>query len=287
MRKALKTVLCVALVLALAVVIALRVLPPMNAPAQSAAATPTPAAAAAPTPTPEPDNGLPKVSTGSWELTLVNAHNSIGAAVPEDLAELEGGRYFDARAVDALKEFIAAARAEGLSVCLSSAYRSYNEQTYLFNRKVSQCGGDEAAAARIVNRPGTSEHQLGLCADITDKFYEVKTQDLEKTALITPGGHEIGIAANPAVFAFIGTIQEETHRFSIDYQRRLRRESLSSELDQIPGVGEKRRNALLKTFRSVKAIRAASCEELCAAVPAGVARAVYDHYHPKGEPPCA
>ena len=184
MRKALKTVLCVALVLALAVVIALRVLPPMNAPAQSAAATPTPAPAAAvvPTPTPEPDNGLPKVNTGSWELTLVNAHNSIGEAVP-DLAELEGGRYFDARAVDALKDFIAGARAEGLSVCLSSAYRSYNEQTYLFNRKVSQCGGDEAAAARIVNRPGTSEHQLGLCADITDKFYEVKTQNLEKTAL--------------------------------------------------------------------------------------------------------
>ena len=185
MRKALKTVLCVALVLALAVVIALRVLPPMNAPAQSAVATPTPAAAAAvvPTPTPEPDNGLPKVNTGSWELTLVNAQNSIGEAVPEDLAELESGRYFDARAVDALKDFIAGARAEGLSVCLSSAYRSYNEQTYLFNRKVSQCGGDEAAAARIVNRPGTSEHQLGLCADITDKFYEVKTKELEKTAL--------------------------------------------------------------------------------------------------------
>ena len=159
MRKALKTVLCVALVLALAVVIALRVLPPMNAPAQSAAATPTPAATIAPTPTPEPDNGLPKVNTGSWELTLVNAHNSIGEAVPENLAELEGGRYFDARAVDALKEFIAAARAEGLSVCLSSAYRSYNEQTYLFNRKVSQCGDDEAAAARIVTRHGTSEPQ--------------------------------------------------------------------------------------------------------------------------------
>lgn len=183
MRKALKTVLCVALVLALAVVIALRVLPPMNAPAQSAAAAPTPVVTAAPTPTPEPDNGLPKVNTGRWELTLVNAHNSIGEAVPENLAELEGGRYFDARAVDALKEFIAGARAEGLSVCLSSAYRSYNEQVYLFNRKVGQCGGDEAAAARIVNRPGTSEHQLGLCADITDKFYEVKTRDLEKTAL--------------------------------------------------------------------------------------------------------
>ena len=182
MRKALKTVLCVALILALTAIVALRVLPPMDTPAQSAAATPTPVVTAAPTPTPEPDNGLPKVNTGSWELTLVNAQHSIGEAVP-DLAELEGGRYFDARAVDALRDFIAAARAEGLSVCLSSAYRSYNEQTYLFNRKVSQCGGDEAAAARIVNRPGTSEHQLGLCADTTDKFYEVKTQDLEKTAL--------------------------------------------------------------------------------------------------------
>ena len=126
---------------------------------------------------------LPKVNTGSWELTLVNAQNPIGEAVPEDLAELEGGRYFDGRAVDALKEFIAAARAEGLSVCLSSTYRSYSEQSYLFTRKVGQCGGDEAAAARIVTRPGTSEHQLGLCADITDKFYEVKTRDLEKTAL--------------------------------------------------------------------------------------------------------
>lgn len=183
MQKALKTVLCVALILALTAVVALRVLPPVNAPAQSAAATPTLAAPVLPTPTPEPDNGLPKINTGSWELTLVNAQNPIGEAVPEDLAEVEGGRYFDGRAVDALKEFIAAARAEGLSVCLSSTYRSYSEQSYLFTRKVGQCGGDEAAAARIVTRPGTSEHQLGLCADITDKFYEVKTRELEKTAL--------------------------------------------------------------------------------------------------------
>ena len=175
MRKALKTVLCVALILALTAIVALRVLPPMDTPAQSAAATPTPVVPATPTPTPEPDNGLPKVNTGSWELTLVNAQNPIGEAVPEDLAELEGGRYFDGRAGDALKEF--------MSVCLSSTYRSYSEQSYLFTRKVGQCGGDEAAAARIVTRPGTSEHQLGLCADITDKFYEVKTRDLEKTAL--------------------------------------------------------------------------------------------------------
>ena len=54
----------------------------------TAAVTPTPETTAEPTPTPEPDNGLPKVNTGSWELTLVNAQNPIGEAVPEDLAEL-------------------------------------------------------------------------------------------------------------------------------------------------------------------------------------------------------
>lgn len=91
MRKALKTVLCVALILALTAIVALRVLPPMDTPAQSAAATPTPVVTAAPTPTPEPDNGLPKVNTGSWELTLVNAQNPIGEAVPGGLGGA-GGR---------------------------------------------------------------------------------------------------------------------------------------------------------------------------------------------------
>ena len=54
MRKALKTVLCVALILALTAIVALRVLPPMDTPAQSAAATPTPVVPATPTPTPAP-----------------------------------------------------------------------------------------------------------------------------------------------------------------------------------------------------------------------------------------
>ncbi len=160
-----------------------------------------------------------------------------------------------------------------------SDYRKFRIRTCPLPDLLLIDGGAEHAsvAQAVLNGFGLQVPVFGMVKD-----------DRHRTrALITPGGHEIGIAANPAVFAFIGTIQEETHRFSIDYQRRLRRESLSSELDQIPGVGEKRRNALLKAFRSVKAIRAASYEELCAAVPAGVARAVYDHYHPKGEPPCA
>ena len=110
-------------------------------------------------------------------------------------------------------------------------------------------------------------------------FGMVKDDRHRTRALITPGGHEIGISGNQAVFAFIGTIQEETHRYSIEYQRSLRNASLTSQLDQIPGVGAKRRNDLLKAFRSVKAVREASLEQLKEVVPKNTAEAVYDYHH--------
>jgi excinuclease ABC subunit C len=119
-------------------------------------------------------------------------------------------------------------------------------------------------------------------------FGMVKDDRHRTRALITPQGQEIGIAGNQAVFALIGTIQEETHRYSIEYQRSLRAASLTSELDKIPGIGAKRRNDLLKAFRSVKAVREASLSDLQAIVPKNTAQAVYEYYHPKEEtePPC-
>jgi excinuclease ABC subunit C len=65
----------------------------------------------------------------------------------------------------------------------------------------------------------------------------------------------------------IQRIRDEAHRFAITYHRRLRRkQTITSQLDGVPGIGPKRRSALLKHFGSIEAIRAASVEEL-AAVP--------------------
>ncbi len=111
-------------------------------------------------------------------------------------------------------------------------------------------------------------------------FGMVKDNRHRTRALVTPEGAEIGIQAVPAVFALIGRIQEETHRFAITYHRQLRsRRVKGSQLDEIPGVGEKRRLALLKHFKSVTAIKAASVEELQEAVPAPAAQAVYEFFH--------
>ena len=144
--------------------------------------TPLPTELQTPVVTPNP-NGTPRLDISSWQFTLASADHPIGQYVPPELSTLEGNQQFDSRAVVSLQNFIDAARAEGLSVCLSSTYRPYTEQQYLFERKVEQLGGDREAAAKIVLPAGTSEHQLGLCADITDQYYETKTEDLENTAL--------------------------------------------------------------------------------------------------------
>ena len=121
--------------------------------------------------------------------------------------------------------------------------------------------------------------ELGLSVPI---FGMVKDDRHRTRALVTPDGAEIGIQTVPAVFALIGRIQEETHRFAITYHRTLRSKRVKgSQLDEIEGIGEKRRMALLKRFGSLGAIREASVEQLATLLPLPTARAVYDHFHPQ------
>ncbi len=118
--------------------------------------------------------------------------------------------------------------------------------------------------------------QLGIHVPV---FGMVKDDRHRTRALVTSTGHEICINGSPAAFALIGNIQEETHRFAIEYQRTLRNESFGSELGSIPGVGSVRKNELLRHFKTLKAIKAASVDELCAAVPKNTAKAVFEYYH--------
>ena len=154
---------------------------PTPTPTPDPTPTPTPEPTPDPTPDPTPEPEWPDVDITSWEYILANPDHEIGTYTPE-LTGLEGGQFFDSRAVSALKDFIQAGRNAGYSVVINSSYRDYSTQEYLYERKVAQCGGDTAAAARIVAPPGTSEHQTGLCCDIADQFYSVKDSSLENTA---------------------------------------------------------------------------------------------------------
>ena len=121
--------------------------------------------------------------------------------------------------------------------------------------------------------------------ELTIPVFGMVKDDRHRTrALVTPDGREIGIDGTQAVFALIGNIQEETHRYAISYHRSLRSKRLRySELDTISGIGPKRKQELLKTFKSLTAIGNASLPELERLLPKDAAAAVYEHFRRKGE----
>ena len=119
--------------------------------------------------------------------------------------------------------------------------------------------------------------ELGLTLPV---FGMVKDDRHRTRALVTPEGKEISMETNQTVFSFIGNIQEETHRFAITYHRQLRSKRLRySELDGIPGIGPKRKQQLLRQFKSLSAIAQATLPELERLLPKDAAAAVYSHFH--------
>lgn len=117
---------------------------------------------------------------------------------------------------------------------------------------------------------------LGISVPV---FGMVKDDRHRTRALVTPDGLEIGIDTQQSVFALIGNIQEETHRFAISYHKKLRSKRLRySELDKITGIGEKRKQLLLNRFKSISSIKSASMEELLQILPADAANSVYNHF---------
>lgn len=96
---------------------------------------------------------------------------------------------------------------------------------------------------------------------------------------------EIELNKTSNLYRFVASIQEEVHNYAISYHRSLRNKSLTkSVLDNIPGIGDKRKKALLNHFKDVDAIKAAAFEELneVDGMNKKSSESVYDFFH-KGE----
>ena len=131
---------------------------------------------------PEP----PDIDIDSWEFILANGEHSIEKYEPSKTVSVEG-QIVDERIAEALKAMAQDSRNQGLQVYLSSGYRSYSEQAANFTRVCQNNGitdGKNSKGFYITMPAGCSEHQTGLCCDITDVYYATKTSDvLEKTEL--------------------------------------------------------------------------------------------------------
>jgi len=109
-------------------------------------------------------------------------------------------------------------------------------------------------------------------------FGMVKDNKHKTRAICTVDGKEINLS-NQAIFAFVGTIQEETHRFAIDFNKKLRNKRIAgSTLENIKGIGKERRVKLIKHFKSVDAIKNASFDELRNIVPENIAKTIIAYF---------
>ena len=92
----------------------------------------------------------------------------------------------------------------------------------------------------------------------------------------------VGLRPTSPLFHLLSHIQEEVHRFAISFHRQKRsKDFIHSELEQIPGVGEKTVRELLQHFRTVAKVKAASFEELAALVGEARARKIRTSFHPE------
>ena len=119
------------------------------------------------------------VKEQDWKLRIVSEAQPLPEDFTVETEEAENCYLFDARAAQALRDFLAAGRAAGMDLEVASAWRDWATQETLFedkvNRVMSETGLEreqaEEIAADEVARPGTSEHQLGLAVDIISNDY--------------------------------------------------------------------------------------------------------------------
>ncbi len=109
--------------------------------------------------------------------------------------------------------------------------------------------------------------------------------DNHRTRGLYYNNEEIPIDRNSEGFKLITRVQDEAHRFAIEYHRSLRgKTQVKSVLDDIPGVGPSRRKALMRHFKSIEEIKEADVEKLTEVpeIPRHIAEGIYGFFH-KGE----
>ena len=117
--------------------------------------------------------------------------------------------------------------------------------------------GHVAAVSEVVISMGFDIPVIGM---VKDDYH--RTEGLVWLVPDTGEYIEFSLKSNRLLYQYIGKIQEETHRFASTYHRELRDGGIKSVLDEIRGIGPRRRNALLTRFGSIDAVKKASYEDI-------------------------
>lgn len=131
--------------------------------------------------------------------------------------------------------------------------------------------GQVSAVKEVLDRMGIKVALFGMVKD-----------SKHKTRAITGDGGEIAINSTRSVFTLVSEIQEEVHRFSVGFHHKKHtKRGLELSLTKIDGIGEKKAQELLKIFKTIKAVKEATVEDLeqVKGINHALAENIYNYYN--------
>ncbi len=154
----------------------------------------------------------------------------------------------------------------------------YNTMKEVLYRRYYRMLMEKAERPDLIVLDG-GENQIRAAKEVLGSLnLDIKLVGLKKNSkhrtndLVDENMEIIPIDRTSNLFHYLTRMQDEVHRFTINYHRQIRSKgSIQSVLDNIEGLGEKRRKALIKKFGSLKAIKSASKEELMEVIPEAIA----------------
>ena len=213
----------------------------------------------------------------AYDISNTNGVDTVGAMVVfEGLkADKNGYRKFKVRTIDGQDDY--GAMREVLARRFNRVFQGDEAFEVLPDIIFMDGGkGHVSTALEVVDATGFDIPVVGMVKDDKHRtralIYRKNGEEYE----------EIPLAGKTLLFKYIGRMQEEVHRFAIEYHRKLRGKNAEvSVLDEIQGIGPTRRAALLKHFKSVEEIKTATVEEIqeVEGMNAVAAQSVWEFFH--------
>ena len=202
------------------------------------------------------DQPARKYRVEAYDISNTNGVDTVGAMVVFDglKADKQGYRKFKVRSIEGQDDY--GSMREVLSRRFTRVFKGDDKFAVLPDIILMDGGkGHVSAALEVVDVTGFDIPVIGMVKDDHHRTRALVFRKPKQT-----GGEEefveIPLSEKPLLYKYIGQVQEEVHRFAITYHHSLRSKTATkSVLDEIPGIGPKRRRALLEAFESVENIR--------------------------------
>ncbi|MDO4746613.1 MAG: excinuclease ABC subunit UvrC [Bacillota bacterium] len=193
----------------------------------------------------------------AYDISNTNGVDTVGAMVVFDGLEADkrGYRKFKVRTIDGQDDY--GAMREVLSRRFNRVFQG--DEAFEVLPDIIFMDGGKGHVSTALEVLEAAEFDIPVVGMVKDDKHRTRALVYKKGAEY----EEISLSGKTMLLKYIGRMQEEVHRFAIEYHRKIRgKNAAGSVLDEIQGIGPARRAALLKAFKSVEAIKTASLDEL-------------------------